>query len=95
MREFPDEGDWLSLVRNDLQFLNIQFSDEFIQMMTKNEIRNLVRQSIEIKKNEYLSNLQKLHSKTSRLVIGEKIQEYLISNKLSTEMKRFLFILRC
>ena len=95
MHEFPEDSDWLSLVKHDLNFLNIQLSDEYLQTMTKFEMKSLVRKSIQIKKNEYLHNLQRSHSKTSKLIIGDKIQEYLVSNQLSTEMKRFLFSLRC
>ena len=94
MTEFPLDTDWLSLVRNDLSFLGIDNSEEYLKMATKTEMKQIIRDSIKSKKNEHLSNLQNLHSKSSKLKISDNIQEYLTSKRLSTPLKKFLFSLR-
>ena len=47
MIEFPDDGGWMALVRKDLHFLDIQYSDEYLAMLSKKEISTLVRCSVE------------------------------------------------
>ena len=63
-------------------------------MTSKAEIKKLIRHSTQIKRDEYLQNLQKSHKKSSHLTITEKPQEYLMSTKLSIPMKNFHFSLR-
>ena len=94
MCEFPSVDDWRTLVKSDLSFLDIHYSDEYISMTTKSEMKKLIRRSISVKRDEYLQNLQKSHTKSSYLKIGEKPQEYLISKRLPTPLKKFLFSLR-
>ena len=48
-----------------------------------------------MKSNEYLAELQRKHSKTSKLTISDKCQEYLSSKLLTLHEKHFLFSLRC
>ena len=95
MIEFPDDGGWMALVRKDLHFLDIQYSDEYLAMLSKKEISTLVRRSVERRKHEFLLKLQANHSKSSKLEISGQISEYLISKKISNEMKIFLFKLKC
>ena len=85
----------MALVRKDLHFLDIQYSDEYLAMLSKKEISTLVRRSVEKRKHEFLLKLQANHSKSSKLEISGQISEYLISKKLSNEMKIFLFKLKC
>ena len=73
----------MALVRKDLHFLDIQYSDEYLAMLSNKEISPLVRRSVENRKHEFLLKLQANHSKSSKLEISGQISEYLISKKLS------------
>ena len=96
MSEFPrNKEDWLSLVKQDLRYLEIDFSDSYIQLMTKCEFQKLVKTKIKDRKREYLKGLQDKHSKTKRLTVENSSQAYLSTKLLSTSQKQFLFLLRC
>ena len=94
MCEFPSIDDWVTLVRNDLSFLNINHSDEYFSMTSKVDMKQIVQEAIQIKRDEFLINLQNSHSKSSKLSICENIKEYLVTKRLSTHLKKFLFSLR-
>ena len=75
-------------------FLDICHSDDYLKMLTKSEMKALLKEAIQRKKKEFLLGLQKSHSKTSNLNISDSIQEYLTTKRLATPMKQFLFRLR-
>ena len=94
MREFPSPEDWLSQISNDLIYLEIKYSHSYIKLVTKNQFRQIIKEKLKLKCNEYLQSLQNCHTKTRKLVIDDKIQMYLTSDKLSTSEKKFLFLLK-
>ena len=95
-REFPSrkKDDWVSEVQGDLKSCNISYSDEEIKTMSKNKFKMIVREAIDLKVMSYLIELQGKHSKSKSLVYSSVMQPYLRSNKLSTEIEKFLFKLR-
>ena len=95
-REFPSrkKDDWVSEVKGDLKSCNIDYSDEEIKTMSKYKFKIIVREAIDLKVMSYLIELQGKHSKSKSLVYSSEMQPYLRSNKLPTEIKKLLFILR-
>ena len=43
MVEFPSDEDFISMVRQDLSFLDINYSDTYIQLMSKSEFRRVLK----------------------------------------------------
>ena len=44
---------------------------------------------------EYLFELQQKHTKTRKMVIGDKMQRYSLSSNISVDIKRTIFKLQC
>ena len=95
MMDFPTSCDWISTVRQDLAFLQIDLSDTYIKLMSKYEFKRLLKNQIQVKRREFLENLKSIHSKTRKLEIEEKPKEYLTTKFLSVTEKQFLFSLKC
>ena len=95
MMEFPSKDDYIFLICRDQNFLDINYSDMYIELMTKSEFKRVLKQQINTKRREYLENLESQHKKTRNLVIKDNISEYLVSNKLSNSQKQLLWLLHC
>ena len=95
MVDFPFNMDWYAQVKLDLSDLDMNWSLLQIQLMSKREFKKVLRKKLRRKSDEYLLNLQSNHSKTSRLVLSDQPQEYLMTKQLSTDEKCFLFSLKC
>ena len=74
MSEFPTNHDWISSIKQDLEYLNIDLSETCIQLMSKYEFRKYLKSKIKDKRYDYLKSLQDTHSKTKRLVIDNSPQ---------------------
>ena len=69
-------------------------SGEEIAKCSEYKFKKLVDERIKQKAAEHLTNLQMKHSKSKFLYQEEKIKEYLISEELSTNEKKWLFKMR-
>ena len=94
--EFPSKKktDWVSRVRKDLSDCEINLSDTEISQLSSYQFKSLVKNKIECKAMEYLTDLQMSHKKTKYLYHNEKIQEYLTTQELSIKQKKILFKMR-
>ena len=92
--EMFHSSDWICQVRQDLDNLKIELSDEEIADMSKSCFRKLVDSRIRTKCTSYLQELINKHKKTKNLVPGGPFKEYLRSEKLTTKQKQLLFCLR-
>ena len=96
-RESPVRGDWVMTVTNDMRELEINMTIEEIAETSKLRFKEIVKNRVELKAFEYLSELKDSHSK-SRNIKHEKIhlQPYLQSQtkKLSINDKKFIFAAR-
>ena len=91
---FPQKGNWASVVKDDLEFCDIKLTDEEIQNTKKNKFKGIVKKSIRVKSNNFLLDLQAIHSKSKHLEISDDIPDYLTSEELSLSEKKLLFKLR-
>ena len=99
----PARNDWHSVVKSDKEEYKIDLSDEEILQMSKNKYKKYIESQINKKSYNELTSSQK--SKVSRIIESMHttmnvqgkipIQGYLKTHKLSTEMKKLLFSLRC
>ena len=94
MKEFRVKSDWMSQVEDDLLSCDIQLKEEEIAAMSRWKFKKIVDGKIREQSEQYLAELQIKHSKSTFLHQGEKMQEYLCSDKLSTREKQLLFKLR-
>ena len=92
-KKFPVKGDWIEQIELDLQQLEIELSEAEIKSMKKDAFKKLIKEKLEQNAFNFLENLKENHSKTEKLT-DFKLQNYLISENLSTELKRLLFSLR-
>ena len=95
MHENPSKDDWSEQVLRDLEDLNIK--DKFEDIQSKSQFA--MKKMVKIKIQEYALdqlNMQKFsHSKMDGLVhIELKMQEYLLSEEITTDQKRNLFSFR-
>ena len=93
-REFPSRNDWLSTTQKYLSLCDINMSGEEVAKCSEYKFKKLVDEKIKQKAAEYLTKLQMKHSKSKYLYEEEKIKEYLISDELSTNEKKWLFKMR-
>ena len=43
MKNAPLKGDWISIVRKDMEEMDIKFSDDEISMMSKTDFKSIVK----------------------------------------------------
>ena len=94
MTEFRVKSDWMSQVEDDLLSFDIQLNENEIASMSRWKFKKIVDKQMREKSEQYLTELQIKHSKSTFLHRGDKMQEYLCSDKLSTREKQLLFKLR-
>ena len=87
----PSKYDWIKLIENDLNQLDIQFSEEVIKSYTKDRFKAVVKKKINSLAHKFL-----IERKTSKLMNlhNYSFQEYLSSNDLTLKQKRLLFQFR-
>ena len=93
-RLLSTKDDWVNQLQSDLIECNITLSEDKIQKMKKETFKNLVKKQISILKLEYLSTLRSKHSKSEKLLIGNKMKEYLVTSELTLEEKKLLFAMK-
>lgn len=94
-KEKSVKGDWISLLRSDFKFLNIDMNEEIISATPKCEYSKNIKKLINNAVFSYYLTLQQTHSKLSEVDYSElKIQPYLVSNSLNNEEKQLLYNMR-
>ena len=91
---FSVKNDWIIQLNSDLDECNITLTENEIKEMKKEKFKKLVNKKIKWLSNEYLMNLQASRGKSRNVFITEKIKSYLISDEISLEQKRLLFLMR-
>ena len=90
----PVKNDWCNTVLDDLKFLEIDVKEENLIAMKKSKFKSLVLSRIKEASSEFLSELQRKHSKSENLKANCEMQQYLITHDLTTQEKQILFSLR-
>ena len=91
----PRRGDWVNLVENDKNKLELSCDDSEIAQMSKNKFRNIVKHKVELLALSELRLLKNKHSKSENIQ-SEKLQiaSYLIDHRLTRTEQQLLFRLR-
>ena len=77
---YPVRGDWVLLVKEDLESLGLNLTFDNIARMSQNDLKNRVKMAVNSKAYTYLTEMQQKHSKSKNLVYSElKLQDYLCS----------------
>ena len=85
---FKSKDCWIEQVENDLKACEINLTDEEIKNLSKFQMKKLVLSGIKIRSQEFLMKLKDSHVKTEQLVPSDEIQEYLITEELTTAEKK-------
>ena len=97
--KYKTKKDWVSMVLDDLDYLELQeLGLEGIKMMKKQIFRRLIRQKVRDKAFEKLETIKKSHSKVEKIEHNELIlQKYLQPNRtnIKKEEAQLIFLLRC
>ena len=93
--ENPSKQDWTEQVRVDLSELGIREDFPFIESKSQYCFKKLVKTKIKEFTLDLLNDRKFKHTKMDNLVFTElTIQDYLVSEKLSVEQKRIIFLFR-
>ena len=93
-QKFTVKNDWVIQLKDDLEQCQITLTEDEIKNMKKEKFKKFVKEKIRNLSNAYLLDLQQSHSKSGNILITENIKHYLISEELSLEQKRMLFLFR-
>ena len=92
-KDQPKQGDFIKLLENDMKILKINKTDDEIKIMSKAELKKLVKENIQTEALIYLKS--KKSSKMDKLEYNElRIQQYLASPLFSREEASLLLALR-
>ena len=84
-------NDWCLTIAEDLRYIDIQLSEAEIKSMTKFKLKKLVMKKVTELSRQYLITLKQKHSKSAGLSAEyKKMQQYLCSDKLTTEEMQLL-----
>ena len=91
----PTTGDFIELVKKDLEMIGQDFDETFICLKTKSELKTHIKKKIREAAFQELKLVQMNHSKVKNINYGEfRIQPYLVSHKFTNSMVKVLFGLR-
>ena len=93
-QKFTVKNDWVIQLKDDLEQCQKTLTEDEIKNMKKEKFKKFVKEKIRNLSNAYLLDLQQSHSKSGNILITENIKHYLISEELSLEQKRMLFLFR-
>ena len=86
---------WVISVKSDLKFFNIHLTDQEIKVLSKNKFKSIVKEKVQAKAFIYLQSIKESHTKVKDLTyIKNKVQPYILNEKLTTKEKQLLFKLR-
>ena len=91
----PVKNDWCVQIQSDLEQCGIALTELEISSMTRYRFKSLVRTKVNELARDHLTTLKSKHSKSVGLNCDfEKMQDYLLTDNLSTEEKQLLFKFR-
>ena len=91
----PKKGDFVLMVREDKEMIQLDLSDHQIELMDKSTYQNLVKTKVKNSSFVFLQGLQVQHSKIKDIKYHTfKMQDYMYDPIMSAEDIRFLFALR-
>ena len=91
----PTTGDFIELVKKDLEIIGLEYDEAFFCLKTKSELKEIIKKKIRDAAFEELKLLQIKHTKVKDIKYNDfKIQPYMVSNKFSTSMVKVLFDMR-
>ena len=97
MKSKPVKGDWINLVKSDLEKLNmtIEYETQYMQMK-KEDFKRMIKEKAKEACFEKMDKLKDSHSKVKHLCYTRdyKAQDYLISNKVTNKISKLVFNLR-
>ena len=95
--EFPSKNDWYSEILKTKSLCEINLTDEEVCKLSKYKFRQIVDKKVKQLAADSITLLQMKHSKTKYLLQDKQIKDYLVSEEMSTEEKKWLFKmeLRC
>ena len=95
MYENPSKDDWTEQVAEDLKDLDICMDFDFLRSISKARFKNIVKNKCREMALEKLNEKKFTHTKMNNLVYTElKIQAYLLSEELTLDQKRNIFLCR-
>ena len=91
----PSKGDWTEQIKEDLDDFKIPCSFDFISSKSDEAFKALVKKCAKIYTIERLQKQKIKHSKMDNLSYSDlKIQNYFLSDEISTSEKKMLFRIR-
>ena len=88
------KGDFVSLVKQDMEEVGFEFTEEEIKLMSKVQWKKLVHETITETAFEYLKETNENMSKTKHIIFEKlNMSEYLIQNK-NTALSKLIFSAR-
>ena len=95
MYENPSKDDWTEQAMQDLKDLNICHNFDELRAISRTHFKSLVKIKCKEFTLDKLNGEKFKHSKMDNLIFTElKMQDYLMSDKLSLELKRNIFLFR-
>ena len=89
------KNDWFGLVHKDMNYLNINLSDQKIMQLSKDRFKSLVTAAVEEAAIQYLNDKAVSHSKSSDLIKPSLLREkYLEDKRFKRSEVELLFALR-
>ena len=91
----PTKNDWCLTVKSNMETLNIQKSESELKLISEFSFSELVKAAVKKESFQYLNSLKSGHSKVLHIQYDHlKMQDYFLTNKLSTQLKKFTFLCR-
>ena len=95
MYENPSKDDWTEQAMQDLKDLNICYNFDELRAISRTHFKSQVKLKCKEFTLDKLNGEKFKHSKMDNLIFTElKMQDYLMSDKLSLELKRNIFLFR-
>ena len=88
---FPVKNDFICQIESDLEYCNIEQTEEEISKMKKSTFQNIVDEKIREVCSQYLLSLKNSHSKSVNLKYSNEMQPYLRNEQLSIQEKKLMF----
>ena len=91
----PTKNDWCLTVKSNMETLNIHKSESELMLISEFSFNKLVKAAVKKESFQYLNSLKSGHSKVLHIQYDSlKMQDYFLTNKLSTQLKKFTFLCR-
>ena len=97
MKENPLKGDWINIVKEDLNKIGMKLKhEEQVKQMTRKEFKDIVKDMVKELALKEFNNLKSNHKKVKDIKHDSlsEPQEYLTSNKITQKASSLIFNLR-